>query len=103
MLQYITNITDGIVDGVRQIQDLGVDLVLVNMLPPLGCRPLNTRENNYTKCVKDRITHIHNNNLMRDLDDDDSVVLLDLNRVFTSIVTTKTGKNLRTSRTNDSV
>ncbi|KAF8664536.1 hypothetical protein HU200_054717 [Digitaria exilis] len=89
---YITNITDGIVDGVRQIQDLGVDLVLVNLLPPLGCRPLNTRENNYTKCVKDRITHIHNNNLMRDLDDDDSVVLLDLNRVFTSIVTTKTEK-----------
>lgn len=41
--QYISNVTDGIVDGVRKLEDLGVGAVLVNLLPPLGCAPLNTR------------------------------------------------------------
>ena len=34
--QYISNVTDGIVDGVRKLEDLGVGAVLVNLLPPLG-------------------------------------------------------------------
>jgi len=44
--QYISNVTDGIVDGVRKLEDLGVGAVLVNLLPPLGCAPLNTRADN---------------------------------------------------------
>ncbi|CAN6205808.1 unnamed protein product [Urochloa humidicola] len=92
-LEHITNVTDGIVDGVKQLLDLGVDSVLVNLLPPLGCQPLQTRANKYTKCVKDRITHVHNNKLKEKLkDDDESVFLLDLNAVFKSIVTHKTEK-----------
>ncbi|CAN6199504.1 unnamed protein product [Urochloa humidicola] len=89
---HITNVTDAIVDNVRQLLDLGVDSVLVNLLPPLGCQPLKTRANKYTKCAKDRITSIHNNNLMRKLNDDFSVFLLDLNAVFKNIVTHKNDK-----------
>ncbi|OEL35739.1 GDSL esterase/lipase [Dichanthelium oligosanthes] len=87
---YIKNVTDGIVDGVRQLQDLGVANVLVNLMPPLGCTPWNTRADNYTKCEKDEITGEHNKRLMHKLGDDDSVLLLDLHAVFKSIVTTKT-------------
>jgi len=71
--QYISNVTDGIVDGVRKLEDLGVGAVLVNLLPPLGCAPLNTRADNYTRCEKDKITGVHNKNLMHKLRDDDSV------------------------------
>ena len=92
MLQYILNVTDGIVDGVRQLQDLGVNDLLVNLLPPLGCAPLNTRADNYARCEKDKITGVHNKNLMHKLRDDDSVLLLDLNAVFKGIVTPKIGK-----------
>jgi len=90
--QYISNVTDGIVDGVRKLQDLGVGAVLVNLLPPLGCAPLNTRADNYARCEKDKITGAHNKRLTHKLRDDDSVLLLDLNAVFKGIVTPKTGK-----------
>ncbi|XP_039796595.1 uncharacterized protein LOC120661738 isoform X2 [Panicum virgatum] len=69
---YISNVTDGIVGGVRKLEDLGVGAVLVNLLPPLGCAPLNTRADNYTRCEKDKITGVHNKNLMHKLRDDDS-------------------------------
>jgi phospholipase/lecithinase/hemolysin len=93
-VQYIRNVTDGIVDGVRQLQDLGVDSVLVNLLPPLGCDPWNTRQNNYTKCAKDSLTGVHNKHLTDKLGDDDSVLLLDLDTVFKSIIVPKTSKGL---------
>ena len=100
--QYISNVTDGIVDGVRKLEDLGVGAVLVNLLPPLGCAPLNTRADNYTRCEKDKITGVHNKNLMHKLRDDDSVLLLDLDTVFKGIVTPKTGKKKKTcAATND--
>ncbi|KAG2637839.1 hypothetical protein PVAP13_2NG548000 [Panicum virgatum] len=70
---YISNVTDGIVGGVRKLEDLGVGAVLVNLLPPLGCAPLNTRADNYTRCEKDKITGVHNKNLMHKLRDDDSL------------------------------
>ena len=91
-MQYILNVTDGIVDGVRQLQDLGVNDVLVNLLPPIGCTPWNTRAYNYTQCARDTITGAHNNNLKHKLGDDESVLLLDLDTVFKGIVTPKTGK-----------
>lgn len=84
--------TDGIIDGVRQLEDLGVDSVLVNLLPPLGCDPWNSRSNNYTKCAKDSITGVHNKHLTDKLGDDDSVLLLDLDTVFKSIIVPKTSK-----------
>jgi hypothetical protein len=67
--QYISNVTDGIVDGVRKLQDLGVGIVLVNLLPPLGCAPLNTRADNYARCEKDKITGVHNKHLTQKLRD----------------------------------
>ncbi|PAN14546.1 hypothetical protein PAHAL_2G418600 [Panicum hallii] len=66
---YISNVTDGIVDGVRKLQDLGVGIVLVNLLPPLGCAPLNTRADNYARCEKDKITGVHNKHLTQKLRD----------------------------------
>ncbi|RCV13623.1 hypothetical protein SETIT_2G360600v2 [Setaria italica] len=90
--KYIRNVTDGIIDGVRQLEDLGVDSVLVNLLPPLGCDPWNSRSNNYTKCAKDSITGVHNKHLTDKLGDDDSVLLLDLDTVFKSIIVPKTKK-----------
>ncbi|CAL5062064.1 unnamed protein product [Urochloa decumbens] len=89
---FIRNVTDGILEGVRQLQDLGVDSLLVNLLPPVGCEPWNTRHNNYTKCAKDSITKAHNQYLSRELDTDDSILVLDLDTAFRSIVTPKTEK-----------
>ena len=101
-MQYILNVTDGIVDGVRQLQDLGVNDVLVNLLPPIGCTPWNTRAYNYTQCARDTITGAHNNNLKHKLGDDESVLLLDLDTVFKGIVTPKTGKKKKPcAATND--
>ncbi|CAN6205830.1 unnamed protein product [Urochloa humidicola] len=90
--RFIRNVTDGIIDGVRQLEKLGVDSLLLNLLPPLGCDPWNTKVNNYTKCEKDSITKAHNQYLSRELDPDDSVLLLDLATIFRSIVTPKTEK-----------
>ncbi|CAN6219313.1 unnamed protein product [Urochloa humidicola] len=90
--RYIRNVTDGIIDGVRQLEDLGVDSVLVNLMPPVGCDPWNTRRNNYTECVKDSITKLHNQYLSRELNSDDAVLLLDLDTIFRKIVTPKTEK-----------
>ncbi|KAF8664554.1 hypothetical protein HU200_054736 [Digitaria exilis] len=90
--RLIRNVTDAIVDGVRQLEDLGVDSVLVDLMPPIGCNPWNTRMYNYTKCddEKNRITSAHNKHLKEKLDDDDSVLLLDLEKVFNKIVIPKT-------------
>ncbi|XP_025805386.1 GDSL esterase/lipase At5g03610-like [Panicum hallii] len=50
MNAYIRDVTDGIVDAVKRLQDLGVSKVLVNSLPPLGCTPWRSRLISYARC-----------------------------------------------------
>ncbi|KAL6653450.1 hypothetical protein ACP70R_009028 [Stipagrostis hirtigluma subsp. patula] len=90
-------VTDAIVDGVRQLREMGVEKVLVNSLPPFGCAPWQTYVNNYTHCdsVGNTVSSIHNANLKQKLGDDaESVLLLDLDTLFTNLVEPKDGSTL---------
>ncbi|XP_062186643.1 GDSL esterase/lipase At5g03610-like [Phragmites australis] len=82
------NVVDTIADGVDRLQELGVQKVLVNSLPPLGCRPWWSRSNNYTACYgpQDVVTSVHNVYLKQKLGESDTILLLDLNTIFINII-----------------
>ncbi|GJN32793.1 hypothetical protein PR202_gb21323 [Eleusine coracana subsp. coracana] len=93
LVEFIEKVTDGIVNGVEEILRLGVNKVLVNMMHPMGCTPTYTRTTtDYTECIKDNVTDIHNRMLKKKLGSSkDSVLLLDLNNEFTTIINSKKG------------
>ncbi|KAL6906293.1 hypothetical protein ACP4OV_003894 [Aristida adscensionis] len=85
----VDRVTDAIADGVRRLQDMGVEKVVVNAMPPLGCTPWQTFRSNYTRCARagNRASDAHNDKLRQKLGDDRKHVLfLDINTVFTNLV-----------------
>ncbi|KAL6606629.1 hypothetical protein ACP70R_042282 [Stipagrostis hirtigluma subsp. patula] len=96
LADFVANVTDEIVSCVGLLQEMGVPKVLVNSLPPLGCRPRMARDSNYSECVaiSNQVSDTHNAALKEKLGDDNTVMLLDLNTVFTDIVTPKEGSTL---------
>jgi phospholipase/lecithinase/hemolysin len=73
------DVTDRIVDGVKRLQQLGVNKVLVDTLPPLGCTPWQSLRN-YSTCDSfgNNTATIHNTNLREKLAGSENVLLLDL-------------------------
>ncbi|KAL6657745.1 hypothetical protein ACP70R_005525 [Stipagrostis hirtigluma subsp. patula] len=87
------DVTDWIVDGVTRLRKLGVKKVMVNTLPPLGCKPGWTRQNNYTACVSpENVVPLYHNMYLRqklsNLSESGDVLLLDLHKIFTEIIHT---------------
>ncbi|KAL6856022.1 hypothetical protein ACP4OV_018824 [Aristida adscensionis] len=82
------DVTDRIAGGVAQLQALGVSKVLVNLLPPLGCRPWDSRRNGYSYCdsALNLNTMYHNMYMRHKLGDSKGVLLLDMKAVFTDLV-----------------
>ncbi|TVU38320.1 hypothetical protein EJB05_11683, partial [Eragrostis curvula] len=84
------NVTDKIAEGVHRLLDLGVEKVLVNLLPPLGCRPWFTRADNYTggcDAGVQTISVTHNTDLKWKLPSSmDDVLLLDMHDTFSKII-----------------
>jgi phospholipase/lecithinase/hemolysin len=82
------DVTDRIVDGVKRLQQLGVDKVLVDTLPPLGCAPWQSLRNNYSTCDSfgNNIATIHNSNLIEQLAGSENVLLLDLYNNFLDLI-----------------
>jgi len=93
MNAYIRDVTDGIVDAVKRLQDLGVSKVLVNSLPPLGCTPWRSRLSSYARCDSsgNNIANTHNMLLAQKLSGFEDVLLLDLYSTFDSVARSKSG------------
>ncbi|GJM94388.1 hypothetical protein PR202_ga11028 [Eleusine coracana subsp. coracana] len=91
---FANQVTDKIVDAVKHLQRLGVSKVLVNGLPPSGCTPWWSVNNNYASCDArgNALSSMHNAALKRKLAkfDDDDVLLLDLESIFNSVFSSGT-------------
>ncbi|KAL6657746.1 hypothetical protein ACP70R_005526 [Stipagrostis hirtigluma subsp. patula] len=81
-------VTDKIVDGVNQLQKLGVTKFLVNRMPPFGCAPRQTRSNNYKSCdeYKNNVTETHNMFLLHKLIENEKVLMLNMDTIFNDFV-----------------
>ncbi|KAL6656799.1 hypothetical protein ACP70R_004579 [Stipagrostis hirtigluma subsp. patula] len=89
VVETAQDVTDLIADGVDRLKQLGVAKVLVNELPPMGCRPWDSRPKNYEHCdsAVNVITTFHNMYLRQKLGNKtDSVLLLDMKSAFTDLV-----------------
>ncbi|KAL6871048.1 hypothetical protein ACP4OV_014896 [Aristida adscensionis] len=88
IMSFIESLTDEIVRSVDQLQKLGVGKVLVNSLPPIGCTPWRSWNNNYTSCdtTANMFANAHNTLLNQKLGDADNVLILDLYTMFTNVV-----------------
>lgn len=91
ILSLAGNVTGEIAKGVRRLQKLGVSMVLVNTLHPLGCTPPHTRASNYTVCDSPKgnaPAYYHNQKLKEKLDPahSDNVSVVDLYAAFSSII-----------------
>jgi len=86
-------VADEIAAAVRQLQDLGVSKVLVNLLPALGCMPWLSVGTNYRNCDShgNMVASMHNTALRRNLDSSQDVLLLDLYTIFSNSVQPSTG------------
>ncbi|KAL6838903.1 hypothetical protein ACP4OV_031339 [Aristida adscensionis] len=84
------DVTNTIAEAVVRLQDMGVSRVMVNTLPPMGCTPWDTVQNNYTDCVSpDNVIPLYHNMFLRHkLSDAKGVLLLDYHAVFTDIIHT---------------
>ncbi|KAL6642139.1 hypothetical protein ACP70R_020320 [Stipagrostis hirtigluma subsp. patula] len=100
VMDLCEKVTDAIVDGVRRLQKLGVPKVLVNAMPPIGCSPYRTFPNNRSSCEisSNADATVHNALLKQKLGDEDDVLLLDLNTLFTDIIDPKPGSALSRHR-----
>lgn len=93
------DVTDEIVASVRKLQRLGVTKVLVNSLPPLGCQPWRSLNDDgvYTSCdiTGNLISETHNTVLRQKLSKlrRGSVLVLDLFSVFNNLIS-EDGNNL---------
>ncbi|KAL6597350.1 hypothetical protein ACP70R_046790 [Stipagrostis hirtigluma subsp. patula] len=87
-MSFVGGLTDGIADGVKQLQKLGVAKVLVNSVPPLGCAPWLTLSSNYSRCDSriNTFASIHNTLLKQKLGESQDVLLLDLYTTFSNVV-----------------
>ncbi|KAJ1266585.1 hypothetical protein BS78_08G163600 [Paspalum vaginatum] len=93
---YIQDVTNEIVDAVKQLRDLGVSKVLVSSMPPIGCTPWQARPS-YTSCYStgNAIATTHNALLSQKLLDaqfeKDEVLLLDLYTAFADVAAQSKG------------
>ncbi|KAL6647221.1 hypothetical protein ACP70R_014658 [Stipagrostis hirtigluma subsp. patula] len=96
LADFVANVTDEIVDCVGKLKEMGVPKVLVNLLPPIGCRPLMTIGGGYSQCMElgNNLTDAHNKALKEKLGDDTNIMLLDLNTVFNDLINPKEGSTL---------
>ncbi|XP_066340662.1 GDSL esterase/lipase At5g03610-like [Miscanthus floridulus] len=91
---YIDDVTDGIVEGVKRLQEIGVSKVLVNSMPPLGCSPWRARQSvGYAQCdgAGNTLATTHNRLLRRKLDGLEDVHVLDLYNAFNSLARSMSG------------
>jgi hypothetical protein len=91
---YIDDVTDGIVEGVKRLQEIGVSKVLVNSMPPLGCSPWRARQSvGYAQCdgAGNTLATTHNSLLRRKLDGLEDVHVLDLYNAFHSLARSMSG------------
>lgn len=91
---YIDRVTDGIVQGVKRLQAMGVSKVLVNSMPPLGCSPWRARHSDgYAQCEGNgnTLATTHNTLLSQKLDGLQDVLVLDLYNAFNSIARSMSG------------
>ena len=80
-------VADEIAAAVRQLQDLGVSKVLVNLLPALGCMPWLSVGTNYRNCDShgNTLASMHNSALRNKLESSSQdVLLLDLYSIFSN-------------------
>ena len=87
-------VADEIAAAVRQLQDLGVSKVLVNLLPALGCMPWLSVGTNYRNCDShgNTLASMHNSALRNKLESSSQdVLLLDLYTIFSNSVQPSTG------------
>lgn len=93
--RFADDVTEEIAGIVKQLQELGVPKVLVNSVPPLGCTPWMSRFTNYDHCDKrgNMISDAHNTALLDKLGKEKNVMLLDVNTMFTELVSPKPGMN----------
>jgi len=95
---YIDDVTDGIVEGVKRLQEIGVSKVLVNSMPPLGCSPWRARQSvGYAQCdgAGNTLATTHNRLLRRKLDGLEDVHVLDLYNAFNSLARSMSGTYVR--------
>ncbi|XP_062191214.1 GDSL esterase/lipase At5g03600-like [Phragmites australis] len=94
--RFAEDVTEEIAGIVKQLQELGVPKVLVNSVPPLGCTPWMSRFTNYDHCDKrgNMISDAHNTALLDKLGKEKNVMLLDVNTMFTELVSPKPGSTL---------
>ncbi|XP_002450131.2 GDSL esterase/lipase At5g03610 [Sorghum bicolor] len=91
---YIEDVTDGIVEGVKRLQGMGVSKVVVNSMPPLGCSPWRARQSvGYAQCddVGNTVATTHNTLLRRKLDGLQDVLVLDLYSTFDTLARSMSG------------
>ncbi|CAL4897233.1 unnamed protein product [Urochloa decumbens] len=92
MKALVEQVTDAIVDSVKELQDSqGVSKVVVNSLPPIGCQPFRASMYNYAHCdgLGNTLSDMHNAALRRKLDAlqlQDDVMLLDIHAAFADVV-----------------
>jgi hypothetical protein len=94
---YIEDVTDGIVEGVKRLQGMGVSKVVVNSMPPLGCSPWRARQSvGYAQCddVGNTVATTHNTLLRRKLDGLQDVLVLDLYSTFDTLARSMSGTTM---------
>lgn len=85
---FANRLSNKIVQGVSLLQRLGVSKVLVDAVPPLGCTPFRSWNNNYDSCDTrgNQLSGMLNAVLEQKLADKfDDVLLLDLEEAFNRI------------------
>ncbi|KAL6641891.1 hypothetical protein ACP70R_020072 [Stipagrostis hirtigluma subsp. patula] len=96
VIAFVENLTDEIVDSVKQLQKLGVAKVLVNSLPPIGCAPWRSFSNNYSRCDSrvNTFASLHNALLKQKLGGSQDVLVLDLYTMFDNVVEPNSGSTV---------
>ncbi|GJN32803.1 hypothetical protein PR202_gb21333 [Eleusine coracana subsp. coracana] len=92
-IKMTKDVTAKIAEGVDRLLALGVNKVIVNTLPPLGCRPWFSSFTNYTSCYgpMNTVSLMHNTHLKEKLQSSRSILLLDMETSFSTIITSPSG------------